>query len=198
MGLLGVVIDLMPIIMLSGRKGAGKDTVADHLIEKYGYVKISFAEPLKDACKAIFGFSDAQVNHSLLKETVDEYWEYTPREVLQCVGTELFRDALGQALPKIGNEIWIRALERRVMRLKNDGITNIVITDARFENEVECGRRIGATIIKIDRPRFRGGKFVTHASEAGIDSLPCDHVLTNDRTIAELYRQVDGILDAKE
>ena len=82
------------LIGLTGYKGVGKDTVADYLCAKYGFIRLSFAKPLKDALAIIFGFTDEQLNGSL-KEVKDPYWQITPREAAQFVGTELFRIHFG-------------------------------------------------------------------------------------------------------
>lgn len=49
------------IIGLSGLAGSGKDFVSDILVERYNFVKIAFADPLKRICKEIFDFSDDQL-----------------------------------------------------------------------------------------------------------------------------------------
>lgn len=41
--------------------GAGKDTVADHLVAKHEFVRIGLADPLKRICAEIYGFTDAQL-----------------------------------------------------------------------------------------------------------------------------------------
>lgn len=41
--------------------GAGKDTAADYVLRVYGGEKISLADPLKRFCRAVFGFSEAQL-----------------------------------------------------------------------------------------------------------------------------------------
>ena len=38
----------MNIVALSGWKGSGKDMVANYLVEKWGFQRVSFADPLKD------------------------------------------------------------------------------------------------------------------------------------------------------
>ena len=48
----------MSLIGLCGFAGAGKDTVAKYLYERRGYIKIAFADPLKDVVSAIFGWEN--------------------------------------------------------------------------------------------------------------------------------------------
>jgi len=49
------------ILGLSGLAGSGKDTVADILVSKHGFVKVALADPLKRICKEVYDFSDEQL-----------------------------------------------------------------------------------------------------------------------------------------
>lgn len=51
----------MKLLGISGPAGSGKDSVADRLVAKYGFVKISLADPLKRICQEIYDFSDDQL-----------------------------------------------------------------------------------------------------------------------------------------
>lgn len=44
-----------------GVAGAGKDTVADHLVNKYGFVKVALADPLKRFLMEVYDFSYEQL-----------------------------------------------------------------------------------------------------------------------------------------
>ena len=50
---------IKPLLLgLSGGRGSGKTTIANYLVEEYGYSKISFAEPVRD----IVGIIDSSRN----------------------------------------------------------------------------------------------------------------------------------------
>jgi hypothetical protein len=49
------------IIGITGKAGAGKDTAADVLVERFNFVKVALADPLKRICKDAFDFSDEQL-----------------------------------------------------------------------------------------------------------------------------------------
>lgn len=68
-------------IMLSGKGGTGKDTVADYLVAMYGFKKISFAEPIYKIAKEYFGM------------------EIKDRWLLQQIGNKL---------REIDDEVWVR------------------------------------------------------------------------------------------
>ena len=45
------------ILAVAGKMGSGKDTVAKHLVENLGFVRMAFADNLKYACMNAFGLS---------------------------------------------------------------------------------------------------------------------------------------------
>lgn len=49
------------IIGLAGEKKAGKDTFADYLVEKHGYLKIGFADEIKRMAMALYDFTPEQM-----------------------------------------------------------------------------------------------------------------------------------------
>lgn len=140
------------IIAICGLKGSGKDTVGDYIVKKYnGWEKKSFAGKLKDITSILFGWdrtmlagetSDARKQ----REEPCEFWSkklgkpFSPRQALQFIGTELFRN---QFLPSI----WVDCLERELLTTDK----NIVITDVRFQNEIEMIKSLGGTIIRVER-----------------------------------------------
>ena len=67
------------IIALSGKKRSGKDTVADYLVERFGFVKYGFADPIKEIGKIMFDFSEEQLNTDK-KEEIDKRWGISPRQ----------------------------------------------------------------------------------------------------------------------
>ncbi len=115
------------IILISGCKRCGKDTVANRLMERIpNSAKFSFADPLREICSIAFGFSPEHYGDDL-KEVKVEEWNMSPRDALIKVGTELFRK-------QVDPDIWVKAT---INRIKNSSAEYIFITDARFHNELE-------------------------------------------------------------
>ena len=50
------------IVGFLGNKGSGKDTCGSYLVEKYGYVRYAFGDPVKEVCKNLFNLSEDQLN----------------------------------------------------------------------------------------------------------------------------------------
>src|SRR5437763_1841975 len=139
----------MVLIGILGKRGHGKDTIGDYLQKNHEFKKDSFAFPLKESVRILFGLNDEQLYGSL-KEVVDPYWNVTPREIMQKYGTEIVRNHFGIIIKDIGNNFWVRSLVRRYNDVKNT--TNVVVCDVRFKNEVDEIHKQGGIIIKIDRP----------------------------------------------
>lgn len=58
----------MLVMALSGFKSSGKDTVADHLINNYGFKRVSFADPLKDLVASSFKIERSWLDNPEYKE----------------------------------------------------------------------------------------------------------------------------------
>lgn len=58
----------MNIVALSGWKGSGKDLVAEYLVEKYGFTRIAFADPLKDTVSQQFNLERKSIDNRFQKE----------------------------------------------------------------------------------------------------------------------------------
>jgi hypothetical protein len=179
---------MITIIALTGKAGSGKDTAANYLIENYGYQKMSFAETLKDAVAAVFGWPRDMLEgvtdeSRRWREQKDEWWScrlgmyISPRKVLMTWGTELCRDAFHQ-------DIWIASLERKLLQLPADA--KIVITDCRFDNEAKMIRDIGGKVVHIRR-WLTAENGVNHRSESDVYVDNKDDILPNNGTLQELY-----------
>lgn len=72
------------IVGLSGQAGAGKDTVADFLVEHHGFVKIALADPIKRAAMEWWDFTEDQLwGPSEMRNKPDERY---PRGWKLCCG----------------------------------------------------------------------------------------------------------------
>ena len=175
------------IIGLLAKKGFGKDTAGDYLVTNYGFKKVAFAEPLKDACAILFGFTDEQLYGSL-KEVVDERWGVPPRKILQYLGTDILRNEINTVIPGIGENFWINRLK---INCEQNPDIKYVISDVRFQNEVDWIHEMGGVVIKIDRPILSDDR---HGSEKNIDLIEnYDKLINNDGSIEEFYEKIDVV-----
>lgn len=169
------------IIGITGNKFNGKDTLADLINLEYNYKKISFADPLKQITKILFNFSDEQLYGSK-KETIDEFWNITPRETFQYLGTDIFRNRMNELIPDIDNNFWLKCMEQ-----KFDG-SNIVIPDVRFENERELIKKYNGVIIKIVNPNIQNNNLSNHESEN--NNIDYDYLIINNGSIDDLKEKI--------
>lgn len=171
------------ILGLFGRKGSGKDTFADYLVENFGFQKLSFAGPLKNTCKELFSLTDAQLNDPVLKETVVEKWNLTPRQILQKVGTDLFRN-------HFSSTFWVDIMKNKLDALGEDD--KIVITDIRFPNEYELVDSFeNSFVIHIDREQSKE-IIDEHISENW--SFRSKHVVSNNKSKDDFYKNIHFFL----
>lgn len=173
------------LIGITGRAGSGKDTVAEHLREAYGFEPMAFADPLKEAASAMFNVPLWYFHDRDLKEVILPEWEMSPRHMAQRLGTEAVRGTFGQ-------DFWIKRWIQEYHTIPT-GI-DIVVTDVRFNNEAQAIRDMGGLVLHISRPGevALDSSAAVHASEAGVSYFSSrDKTIINDGTIGDLYRKVD-------
>jgi len=202
------------IIAICGFIGSGKDTVADYLVNVHGFRRESFANSLKDAVAAVFGWDRTLLEGRTKqarewREQVDPWWaerldmpELTPRWVLQYFGTEVVRRTFH-------DQMWVASLENRLRNSTDD----IVITDCRFVNEISIIKRLGGQVVRVHRGaepewyevakyanqgldmfREKLESYRIHASETAWVGSSFDAVLDNNGSMDELYAQVEQLL----
>lgn len=177
-----------PIIAFTGLRGHGKTTAAEALAETYGYAHVNFADPVRDVCHRVYGVSYIEMLDPVLKETpLARYPFKAPRELLQQIGTEMFRAYL--------DDTWVKAFERTVTDLLAGGAPGVVCSDCRFLNEAATLRRMGAALIRVTDPRKMNNRgddrlivdaYGAHQSEREIDLLPVSLTIINDRGVDAL------------
>lgn len=179
------------IIGLTGYKGSGKDTVGAYLVERFGFIRESFADPLKISAAALFDIDpahfEADKNDDATLVTYQGggvYVEMTVREMLQRYGTEAHRGVFG-------DDFWTRQLIEKLVII--DKGNDVVVTDSRFENETKGLRQIGGIIVRVIRPDVEGGAD-THASEIQVPEELVDITIVNDGSIADLHEAIDEML----
>lgn len=181
----------MVIIGLVAPKGSGKTVVADKLCSKYNFVKFSVGDPLKHAIMHIFDLKQEQLWGNQ-KEIIDSFWEVTPRELMQYIGTDIFRETFSKKYPNIGKNIWVLSLEKKIQdELPRN--KNIVIDDIRFPNEMALIEKYNGHIIKIHRPSLSSND--EHISENALNNTTISNILINNENDFDgLYDQIDSLL----
>jgi hypothetical protein len=203
------------IIGICGFIGSGKDTIADYLVNLHHFRRESFANTLKDAVSAVFGWDRTMLEGRTKqarewREQQDNWWTnrlgivITPRWVLQNWGTEVCRNGFH-------DDIWIASLENKLRNSTDD----VVISDCRFPNEIAAIKQSGGLVVRVVRgaepawydaavSRNRGpdgnstwslsgrklDQLGVHDSETAWVGTKFDVVLDNNGTLDDLYQQV--------
>lgn len=174
------------IIGLSGYARSGKDSVAEVLVEEYGFIRLAFADKLRQALYALDPtvISEYSVPHNL-QWVIDQWgWDgvketgFGPevRRLLQRMGTEAGRMTLG-------DNIWVDAAFLDVKKDKN-----YVFTDCRFPNEASRVGREGGEVWRVTRPGVEPTN--DHISEIGLDNWPFHRIILNDQALDTLRLKV--------
>ena len=193
------------IIGICGLIGSGKGTVADILVEQYGYQKLSFADKLKDGVATVFGWDREMLegdtdSSRVWRERKDAFWSsetgttVTPRSVLQLFGTECMRNGFYDG-------IWVSLVKKHIVDNPN---INFVIPDVRFENEANMIKSIHCEVWRVRRGPdpvwFRMYQDIgvepkeAHPSEWKWANVDFNYVVDNNGTMDQLKSLVQGHL----
>jgi hypothetical protein len=167
------------IIGIAGKKGVGKSTVAERLVN-HGFAQVSFATPLKSmACHLLseVGMTPAEIRAAELnKEEVMPKVGKSYRVMLQTLGTEWGRS--------LNPDLWLLCAEHRLEQLSDK---HVIFDDVRFDNEASLIRSKGGLIIHLIR---KTDMVDGHASEAGVAFHHGDEIVGNNGTVEGLFNRV--------
>lgn len=176
-----------PNMAFIGKAGAGKTTAARFLVEHQGYRPLSFAGPLKQISRGIWG-DGAEKDRGKLQK-------------------------LGKAVRAIDQDAWVN-LALKYMHDREQNQTNYVgkvvtpwvIDDCRFENEVATLRGQGFVLVRLIVPRdvqiqrlTASGKLqhesqLDDESETALDNVPGQWKFHNTEDVMELYAFILRVL----
>lgn len=179
------------IIGLCGYTGVGKDEVAKHLVSKHGFVRVAFADAMRNDLYKLnpIVYDTVQGSYKRVRELVDEFgWDTAKRQwselrrLLQVYGTEVGREGFGE-------DVWVKRAIDEIRKHKK-----VVVTDVRFMTEVHWLTELDAHFVQVARPGH--GPINNHASEQ-LDYAEIAQIrLANCGDIAELQTSVDTLLES--
>ena len=177
------------IIGLSGHAQTGKDTIADYLVKNYGFTRVAFADPIREAVyKLNPKINVYDMNSVPLSTAVDRLgWETVKvqsedaRWLLQRMGTEVGRELLGE-------NVWVdKAMKKALQHDK------VVITDVRYPNEVEAILSHSGAVWRVIKDDT--GAVNRHASESALDDHDFEYIIFNNDTKQDLYKSIDDLMN---
>lgn len=190
---------MLKVVGIAGKQNSGKDTLANVFVD-HGYVKMSFADPLKVAVKHLFRISERVLWGN------SEMRDPRTRNILQVLGTDIVR--------KLDTDIWITRLFERINEyateqcdyldrcepLEPGTVPKIVVPDVRFPAEAHALRtHFGAPVILISRPDVlvQDTWSTLHESETAVDDIyhkDITHSLVNDGSLKQLLTRAEELI----
>jgi hypothetical protein len=177
---------------LIGHAGAGKDTMAGFMGQRYAYQRVAFADQLKTMALSVdpMVHTEYETRVSLSRLVREAGWGYAKRypEVRR------FLQNLGKSVRAVDPDFWIRAALPAMDAVRSLNLP-IVVTDVRYANEALSLRAKGFKLIRITRATGGlTGDAAKHESETELDGFRADLTVGNDGTTADLSRIVDSLL----
>jgi len=182
------------VIGLSGHAQAGKDTVGQYLVRYHGFTRLAFADLLKEALYRMNPVVLISTTSDAFDEGVEDVvgrlgWEEAKKQIPEV---RRLLQQLGVAMRDVEPDIWVDPVREAI--LASPG--RYVITDVRFPNELkmiwalENYRRPAVNVlVERDVPEM------FHISEHAIEGFTFDDILHNNGSIAELYAQVERMVE---
>lgn len=162
------------LIGLTGYARSGKDTVANVLVERFGYERIGFADAIREF---LFQLNPILHDGYRLSEVVKQFsWEVAKgrdevRRLLQVTGMA--------AREMFGEDFWIQQAFKKL-----DVTKKVVFTDVRFTNEAESIKLLGGQVWRIERPGVQA--INSHLSESSMDNYTPDQLIVNSGSMQDL------------
>lgn len=216
----------VPVLGIVGLKRSGKDTAAQALVDQ-GWTRMAFADPLKEMSMKLRGVwvevpegvhldaavpvmrdsaghggSFAQYHYVVDALGMEKAKDLVPdvRRLLQTLGTDCVRGTFGSTA-------WVELAEQNIHEALTRG-ESVVLTDVRFDEELDLVRRLGGITIGVWRGDLESlgealeseGERVggdTHESETNTYHLLdwCDFIVCNRGSIDDLHRGVLSTVD---
>lgn len=176
------------IIGIHGKKGSGKSTVADMMVSlsDRSIWPAMFAQKIKDMVGVLVDMTPEELEDRDIKEKVIPGVGFSPRDLMQTLGTEWGRN--------MDEDFWVKILMREYDR-SIQVYPNCVwaVVDCRFENECKAIRDRGGKLIKIVR---RGIETTdTHPSEMALDNwTDWDYIIENNFSKKHLQTDAAAVL----
>ena len=201
------------IIALTGRPGAGKDSIADVLAPQQGFVRIAFADALRsEVCEAW------RIDLRMLTDRPTKELALPALAAGMCSDPAFMRwvadggDSLtAPRSPRWTLQRWAsfkrqftpdyfaRIVERWIRRQLGSGWNRIVITDLRDPVEEAILRRLGAKVVRVHRPELAAlpSDTAMHVSEQH-HRIKADADILNDgsmQALADAVLECVGLLE---
>jgi hypothetical protein len=186
----------LTVVGICGKARVGKDALADHLVSRYGFVRLKFAAPLKRAACHLFGWTEEALEGDDKDQPDARYGGLAPRQLLQWLGTEVMQHHIQDVLPGIGRTFFAERLVRDIRLAQETQAcgAGVVVSDLRFPHEHQClQRHFGDRYVsvRVCRPSVQqdssSSSWRQHVSETEVECVPTSVVVDNTGTKEQLH-----------
>lgn len=205
----------MKVILISGWKGSGKDSVADYLMNNHNFIKFTFAKTLKNYTSKLYNIPLRKFYNRNLKEkpllkfpvkSNDKFTDSIHKLLLKEFSNDLENQDLKYWTPRaliilegsikrsVDSNFWVKKVMKE---MEGDGLYYkpelCVISDCRYKSEVKAFKeKFGKDLITIRINRFNTIN-TNDPSERDLDNYNFDYVLNNNGSLEDLYKKIDEI-----
>jgi hypothetical protein len=203
----------MVIVGIGGKARHGKDSIANVLVDKFGYVRISVADPLKSILSQAFEIPLGYFYDGNLKDKdFDKPFVLTSQNLVMlenllqevtAANTDSLYDHIGKELKsprvmmqyvgtdmcrKIDNNIWVNNFKKFLQRMPQDAA--VVCADTRYPEERSVIKELGGWLFWVDRPNFETDVAVHESEQSYGDPDSYDVIFNNDKDLSKLESNV--------
>lgn len=208
------------LICLSGKSRAGKDELANVLVRDFKYVKVAFADGLRELASSVFDMPANQFTDADKKEApflypirldeehlahilsfIENEWKIEVNKaakdkMLTLVGTEMKTPR--KLLQTIGTEVVRDCIDDlfwiKALEHKIQNLADVVITDARFSGERQFAREKGALMCLVKRPSLQSND--SHRAENDLgDDTEYNIIFNNDDSLGRFKIEVNSFFN---
>ena len=178
------------VIAVTGLKGSGKNTVANHIIdlykEKLQIKTVAFADPIRKQIEYIFKLDGTDKQYDSFKRSTMSFGVgYVGNSTIYA--RRAVRE-IGMLMRSYDETQFVTYVHNKIVSEK-DKVW--IITDLRFENELDYLMSMNAFILKVARDVPQDD----HITENGINDKFCNVVLNNNGSEDDLRLQIKNEFD---
>ena len=178
------------ILGLTGVRGSGKDTLADHLVDHYGFRRIAFADPVREKVKFLLQLNSDEEYDSVKRTQL--FWERHSDSVKNIDGRHLVRE-IGMLMLSYDKEQFTNYVTNEIT--KNIEKFHYVVTDLRMKHEYQSLKRLDAFVVKIETGKENTD---SHVTEVGFSDDMCDYIIHNtDRDLQKFQSNIDYMIQKR-
>ncbi len=184
------------LLGITGKMRVGKDTAASYLIEKHGFTRVAFADPLKSLALLVDPIiAEGGLGYLRLSDVIREMGAEGAKSIPEV--RRLYQE-LGNGVRTLQDTFWVDVAAGNIRTLLDEG-KRVVVTDVRYPNEANRITALGGEIARITRPGLLADTSHTaHISEVAMEPWFEDfwyNDIENSGSLEDLHIQLDVMVE---